>query len=97
MSGTQRTFLFFFLNFILLIFIQQVPFLKFFVMFHFILFYLFIFGCVEFLLRAGFLLVAVSRGCSLLRYVDFSLRWLLLLRSMGSRCAGFSSCGTWAQ
>ena len=25
------------------------------------------------------------------------VRWLLLLRSMGSRCAGFSSCGTWAQ
>ena len=27
----------------------------------------------------------------------FSLQWLLLLRSTGSRCAGFSSCGTWAQ
>ena len=27
----------------------------------------------------------------------FSLRWLLLLRSMGSKRAGFSSCGTWAQ
>ena len=27
----------------------------------------------------------------------FSLRWLLLLRSMGSRCAGFSSCGSRAQ
>ena len=26
----------------------------------------------------------------------FSLRWLLLLQSMGSRCAGFSSCGSWA-
>ena len=25
--------------------------------------------------------------------VGFSLRWLLLLRSTGSRCAGFSSCG----
>ena len=26
-----------------------------------------------------------------------SLPWLLFLRSTGSRCAGFSSCGTWAQ
>ena len=25
------------------------------------------------------------------------LRWLLLLWSTGSRCTGFSSCGTWAQ
>ena len=35
------------------------------------------------------LLFVVVRG--------FSLRWLLLLRSTGSRCAGFSSCGTQAQ
>ena len=27
----------------------------------------------------------------------FSLQWLLLLRSTGSRRTGFSSCGTWAQ
>ena len=27
----------------------------------------------------------------------FSLRWLLLSQSMGSRHTGFSSCGTWAQ
>ena len=26
--------------------------------------------------------------------VGFSLQWLLLLRSTGSRCAGFSSCGS---
>ena len=38
----------------------------------------------------GLSLVAASRGYS-------SLRWLLLLRSMGSRCTGFSSCGTQAQ
>ena len=47
--------------------------------------YLFIiFGCVgSLLLRAGFF------GCG---------EWgLLLLRSMGSRSPGFSSCGTWAQ
>ena len=42
-------------------------------------------------------LVAVSGGYSSLRCVGFSLSWLLLLRSTGSRHAGFSSCGTWAQ
>ena len=42
-------------------------------------------------------LVAASRGYSLLRRAGFSLRWLLLLRSVGSRRAGFSSCGVWAQ
>ena len=40
--------------------------------------YLFIFGCVG----------------SSLRYAGFSLWWLLLLQSTGSRCAGFSSCGS---
>ena len=42
-------------------------------------------------------LVAVSGGYSSLWCAGFSLQWLLLLRSMGSRRAGFSSCGTWAQ
>ena len=45
----------------------------------------------------GFSLVAASGGYSLLRCVGFSLQWLLLLRSTGSRCAGFSSCVTQAQ
>ena len=49
--------------------------------FYFLKIYLFIFGCV---------------GSSLL-CAGFSLRWLLLLRSTGSRCVGFSSCGSWAQ
>ena len=44
----------------------------------------------------GFSLVAASGGYSSLRRAGFSLRWLLLLRSMGSRCVGFSNCGTWA-
>ena len=43
--------------------------------------YLFIFGCVG----------------SPLRCTGFSLRWPLLLRSTGSRHAGFSSCDTRAQ
>ena len=44
----------------------------------------------------GLSLVAASRGYSSLLCEGFSLRWLLLLQSMGSRCTGFSSCGTWA-
>ena len=42
-------------------------------------------------------LVVASGGYSSLWCVGFSLRWLLLLQSMGSRCAGFSSCGMRAQ
>ena len=45
----------------------------------------------------GLSLVAASGGYSSLRCAGFSLRWLLLLRSTGSRRAGFSRCGTWAQ
>ena len=40
--------------------------------------------------------VAASRGYSLLGCAGFSLQWLLLLRSTGSRHAGFSSCGSQA-
>ena len=42
-------------------------------------------------------LVAGSGSYSLLRCMGFSSQWLLLLRSVGSRRAGFSSCGTRAQ
>ena len=42
-------------------------------------------------------LVAVSRGYSSLWSMGFSLPWLLLLQSTGSRCTGFSSCGARAQ
>ena len=45
----------------------------------------------------GLSLVVASRSYSSLRCVCFSLWWLLLLRSMGSRHTGFSSCGTRAQ
>ena len=45
----------------------------------------------------AFSLVAASGGCSSLWCTGFSLQWLLLLQSTGSRLAGFSSCGTWAQ
>ena len=39
-------------------------------------------------------LVAVSGGYSLLWCMGLLLQWLLLLRSMGSRHTGFSSCGS---
>ena len=47
-----------------------------------------------FVATCGLSLVAASGGYSLLWCAGFSLQWLLLLRSMGSRCTGFSSCGT---
>ena len=61
------------------------------------LFYLFIFGCIgSSLLHMGFSLVVESRVYSWLQCAGFSLRWLLLLQSMVSGHAGFSSCGSWA-
>ena len=39
-------------------------------------------------------LVVASGGYSSLRCAGFSLQWLLLLRSTGSRCTGFSGCGS---
>ena len=42
-------------------------------------------------------LVVASRGYSSLQCAGFSLRWLLLLWSTGSRSTGFSSCGMRAQ
>ena len=67
--------------------------------FFFFLIYLFLFGCVgSSLLRASELsLAAASGGDSSLWSTGFSLRWLLLLRSTGSRRVGFSSCSTQAQ
>ena len=45
----------------------------------------------------GLSLVAESGGYSSLQCAGFSLWWLLLLWSMSSRRAGFSSCGRQAQ
>ena len=45
----------------------------------------------------GLSLVVVSKGYSSLWCVGFSLRWLLLLWSTGSRHMGFSSCVMQAQ
>ena len=55
--------------------------------------YLFIFGRVGSSLLHGLSLVAASGGYSLLRCTGFSLQWLLLLQSTGSRRADLSSCG----
>ena len=45
----------------------------------------------------GLSLVAAVGGYSLLWCAGFSLQWLLLLQSTGSRRMGFSSCGMQAQ
>ena len=44
---------------------------------------------------ARFSLVVESGGYSSLQCASFSLQWLLLLLSTGSRHVGFSSCGAW--
>ena len=50
--------------------------------------------CVGSSLPRGLSLVAARGGYSSLWCVGFSLQWLLLLQSTGSRCTGFSSCGS---
>ena len=50
-----------------------------------------------FVAARGLSLVAASGGYSSLWCAGFSLQWLLLLRSTGSRRVGFSSCGMRAQ
>ena len=52
--------------------------------------------CWVFFAACRLSLVAESGGYSLLRCTGFSLRWLLLLQSTGSRHVGFSSCSSWA-
>ena len=61
-----------------------------------ILFVLFIYFCLHWVfVAAGRLsLGAASGGYSSLRCAGFSLQWLLLLQSTGSRHTGFLSCGT---
>ena len=62
-----------------------------------LIYFIYFWLCWVFVAVHGLSLVAESRGYSSLRCTGFSLWWLLLLRSMGSRPVGFSSCGTWAQ
>ena len=67
--------------------------------FFFLKFILFIYFWLRwvFVAARGLSLVAASGGYSSLRCTGFSLQWLLLLRSTGSKCAGFRSCGMRAQ
>ena len=53
--------------------------------------------CWVFVAARRLSLVVASGGYSSLWFAGFPLRWLLLLRSTGSRRVGFSSCGMWAQ
>ena len=64
---------------------------------HFEFFLFFFWLCWVFIAVCGLSLVVASGSYSSLRYMGFSLQWLLLLQSMGSRCVVFSSCGMWAQ
>ena len=50
--------------------------------------------CWVFVASCKLSLVVASRGYSSLGFAGFSLWWLLLLWSMGSRRKGFSSCGS---
>ena len=59
--------------------------------------YIYFWLCWVFIAVHGLSLVEVSRGYSSLWCTGFSLWWLLLLWSTGSKHAGFSNCGTWAQ
>ena len=64
-------------------------------MIFFKLIYLFL-AVLLFVAACGLSLVAAGGGYSSLWCAGFSLRWLQLLRSMGSGHTGFSSCGAWA-
>ena len=90
------TFIFYFIN----IFLKQLLRMLEATAYHFYYYYfhLFIYFWLQWVSVAahGLSLVVASRGYSLLRCTGFSLQWLLLLQSMGSRRAGFSSCGTQA-
>ena len=50
--------------------------------------------CWVFVPVHGLSLVMVNSGYSSFRCAGFSLSWLLLLRSTGSRCRGFSTCSS---
>ena len=55
---------------------------------HFLKKFIYFWLCWVFVAAHGLSLVVVSGGYSSLWCVGFSLQWLLLLQSMGSRCAG---------
>ena len=59
-------------------------------------YFIYLWRCWVFVAAHGLSLVVVSRGYSSLQCTGFSLQWLFffLLWSTGSRCTGFSSCGS---
>ena len=69
-------------------------FFLFFLVFGYLLFLKLFLATLVFVAAPGLCLVAAgctvhcSEGCSLLQWVGFSLQWLLLLRSVGSRHLG---------
>ena len=76
---------------------SNVPLFIFFKEYLFICLFIYLWLRWVFVALRGLSLVEASGGYSLLRCTGFSMQWLLLLRSTGSRRAGFSSCGTWTQ
>ena len=89
----RKVLFFFFFTFKLFIYLFILKFLILFIYLFIIYFWLrwvFVAAC-------GLSLFVASGGYSSLRCVGFSLWWLLLLQSTGSRSTGFSSCGMWAQ
>ena len=60
-------------------------------MVHFWRSFVFFWLCWVFVVARGLSLVVVSGGYSSFWCAGFSLQWLVLLRSTGSRRAGFSS------
>ena len=73
------------------------PSIKFYLFLKFIYLFIYLCLCWVFIAARGLSLVLENWGYSLLRCAGFSLWWLLLLQSMGSRRTGFISCGTQAQ
>ena len=65
--------------------------------FFFLIFKIYFWLCWVFVAARGLSLVVVSGSYSSLQCTGFSLQWLLLLWSTGSRYAGFSSCSMQAQ
>ena len=63
------------------------------IFFHKFIYFIYFWLRWVFIAAHGLSLVAASGGYSSLWCTGFSLRWLLLLWSTGSRRAGFSSCG----
>ena len=59
--------------------------------------FIYLWLCWVFVATHGLSLVVESGGYFSLQCTGFSLRWLLLLWSMGSKHVGFSSCGRRAQ